>query len=198
MNRKEYLKAYQDITNKVQGLSKMGFNVDEEWLKQIDFNKNITQKNKQAIQGMNYQSILEHTYTVDRETGEQISYNQLRSNLLSDMMEESSIAIENFRVELQTFDALVSNKDGAIGRPMLESWLDTLIDEYGEDVVADMLAKGRERGILLQVEMYYDAKMAHKYMYDMMNYLQTEGYANEDDIRIMMNWLNETEGFEEY
>lgn len=55
--------------------------------------------------------------------------------------------------------------------PLINAWLDSLIQKYGMDDVAQMIQEASASGIILTYEIAYDVYKIHAYIAEMLNYL---------------------------
>lgn len=55
--------------------------------------------------------------------------------------------------------------------PLINAWLDSLIEKYGIDDVAQMIQEASASGIILTYEIAYDVYKIHAYIAEMLNYL---------------------------
>lgn len=55
--------------------------------------------------------------------------------------------------------------------PLINAWLDSLIEKYGIDDVAQMIQEASANGIILTYEIAYDVYKIHAYIAEMLNYL---------------------------
>ena len=74
----------------------------------------------------------------------------------------------------------------------LNSWLDRLIAEHGEDKVAKMLNDGAANGVVLIPEIAYEEGLLYSYLSDMLNYLD----ATDDEREELSDAFMETEGID--
>lgn len=86
----------------------------------------------------------------------------------------ASIDIANFRQEISGFREEFQQ--------LMESWIDSLISRYGIECVGEMLANGRENGLIITNKIAYSTSETYNYMSDMMSYLPDpdEFYSDND------------------
>jgi hypothetical protein len=74
-------------------------------------------------------------------------------------------------------DAVINNYRSEINQypshaePIITKWLNSLIDEWGKQAVAEMLQKGAEAGVILTRKIAYDDDLLEGYLTDMLNYM---------------------------
>lgn len=74
-------------------------------------------------------------------------------------------------------DAVINNYRSEINQypshaePIITKWLNSLIDEWGKQAVAEMLQKGAEAGVILTRKIAYDDDLLEGYLSDMINYM---------------------------
>ena len=109
--------------------------------------------------------------TVDEVLEYQNKHKEVSIAPSSNFFADSVIA--NFRDNLKHFP------DKA--EPLLNSWLDRLINEYGSEAVADMLQQGAENGIILTERVAYSNDKLQGYIAEMLDYLpdMTDWYKAE-------------------
>lgn len=82
--------------------------------------------------------------------------------------------IENFKVNANKFNINFSTK--------IISWINMLIDKYGEDAVSEMLEAGARDGKLINYQMAYDGRLLNQYIASMLDYLPDVGEIMKEDI----------------
>lgn len=76
-------------------------------------------------------------------------------------------------------------------QPILQQWLNSLIDKYGKEDVATMLQEGAEDGVVLTREIAYDGEKLQGYISDMLDYLpEMTDWGKEDILDAFDDWVN--------
>lgn len=78
--------------------------------------------------------------------------------------------------------------------PILTSWIDSLISEIGQHLVALMLEEGMSKGLVITYEIAYDDNKLQDFMSDMENYLSASDETRKD----LADAMDESESYEEY
>ena len=71
--------------------------------------------------------------------------------------------INNYRSEIRQYPSHAE--------PIITKWLNSLIDEWGKQAVAEMLQRGAEAGVILTRKIAYDDALLEGYLTDMLNYM---------------------------
>ena len=200
----DYYKRYQSEyrkSHRIMGeLSKAGYSIDSEYYQDVLSTLNMDYKKAyQTIEQLNKRSkILENAFKIDPETGERIPLIQEQFERLTsvprsfeydnpllaqiDAPRYAEIAVQNFRMELQIYDALIVNVGGATGKSKVSSWFENLLEQYGTTQVGKMLMDASEHGIQLTFEVMYSADSATNFINEMMTFLDTSYNQLDEDI----------------
>lgn len=193
-----YEGKYQEVQRVLRNLAKGGYSVDTEYYQQVL--STLSMDAQQGFNALNELSkrdiIMKNMYKIDVETGERVSmiletWERLMAvpksyeytNPLEyaiDAPRYAKIVISNFKMELQTYSALIANKTSADGLSNVETWFNNLISTYGEQAVGKMLMDASEHGIQLSFEVMYDSTSATNFINEMMTFLGDEGYSQND------------------
>ena len=84
------------------------------------------------------------------------------------------VVVENFRITLNAYNEKAKEK--------LNGWLDTLLNQYGNDDVAQMITTAIENGVELTVKDSYFVEKVSDYMQKMMDYLPEAGEFTKESI----------------
>lgn len=200
--KSDYKTLFENKFNEVQrvlgNLTKGGYSIDVEYYQNI-----LSTFGMDAHQGFNTlnqlskrETIMQNMYKIDVETGERVSMvGEIWDRLMAvpksyeytnpleyaiDAPQYAKIAIANFKMELQTYSALIANKSSADGLSNVETWFNNLLSTYGEQAVGKMLMDASEHGIQLSFEVMYDSTSATNFINEMMNFLDEQGYSQND------------------
>ena len=189
---------YKETQRVVRNLAKGGYSIDADYYQ--DLLSTMEMDPKQGFERLKElskrETIMANMYTVDTETGERVSMiSETWDRLMAvprsfeygnpneyaiDAPHYAKIAIANFKMELQTYSALIANKTSADGLSNVETWFNNLISTYGETRVGKMLMDASEHGIELSFVIMYDQTSATNFINEMMNFLGDEGYSQND------------------
>lgn len=189
---------YDETQRVIRTLMKDKYSVDSEYYQDVlsTMGMNPREGYERLKELSKRERIMANMYTVDEQTGERISmisetYDRIMSVPRSfeytnpaeyaiDAPHYAKIAIANFKMELQTYSALIANKTSADGLSNVETWFNNLLSTYGELQVGKMLMDASEHGIELSFVIMYDQTSATNFINEMMNFLDSEGYSQND------------------
>lgn len=95
-------------------------------------------------------------------------------NINTDSSFYTRIVIDNFRITLNAYNEKAKEK--------LNGWLNTLVTQYGNDDVAQMITTAIEDGVELTVKDSYFLEKVSDYMQKMMDYLPEAGEFTKESI----------------
>ena len=126
------------------------------------------------------------TPEVPKSTIKQSAYrdyldNQAREGFIMPMETVAQTIINEFRRSLMPYAGLMSGKPAPL-YDLFNTWLDTLISEFGIYDVARMLEDGINAGILVTREVMYYENDFNNYISQMMDYLPDAGVLTKEAI----------------
>lgn len=208
-----YEEKYKEVRKVIGQVTKAGYKADREFLQQVRATRMMPIKEAyRTIKDLSVRVDMQaRFYKIDEETGERIS---LTSELFDRLMEVprgyeygdeveynanapryAEIAVANFKMELQTYSALIANKTSADGMSSVEKWFYGLLDQYGTEAVGLMLMQASEHGIQLSFEVMYDSTSATNFINSMMDFLDTSGQTDiqADTLKDIQSEINDGE-----
>ena len=193
---KEYKKQIRRIKNFIKTKEKQGFYFDNFEVPQLpDY---IKPKDIEKIKNIKPKKLYEDAIKLDFETGEVVPAQEFikernkergkRASLTRKRKKQaqqeppsepyypafSERVISNYRAHISHFPQ--------IAQPLLTSWLDRIIGEYGYDDTATMLEEGASNGHIVTYQIAYDRELLMDYMAEMLNFLPNAGVIFKEDL----------------
>ena len=158
-------------------LRKTGVELDRSQIPEMP--KRVTQKQLENIRNIKPKDLRKGSEYVDYETGEIIDYNRAKElwkeeqrTVTPTTLDFNNTVIDSFFDSLEKYNQSFNAK--------MRGWIHTLVSQYGEDAVAQMLMEGAENGVIITVQIAYSDEACSAYMSEMLTYLNTNARTKAD------------------
>ena len=158
-------------------LRKTGVELDRSQIPEMP--KRVTQKQLENIRSIKPKNLRQASEYVDYETGEIIDYNRAKElwkeeqrTVTPTTLDFNNTVIDSFLDSLEKYNQSFNAK--------MRGWIHTLVSQYGEDAVAQMLMEGAENGVIITVQIAYSDEACSAYMSEMLTYLNTNVRTKAD------------------
>lgn len=141
----------------------------------------VTQKQLENIKGIRPRDLRYETKYYDPEDlDRQINYQEAKRIWSEEQRQVNVIpqidfnntVIDSFFDSLEKYNQSFNSK--------MRGWIHTLVSQYGEDAVAQMLMEGAENGVIITVQIAYSDEACSAYMSEMLTYLNTNARTKAD------------------
>ena len=172
--RKEQKRLRRAISRE---LRKTGVELDRTQIPEMP--SRVTKKQLENIRSIKPKHLRQGSEYVDYETGEIIDYNRAKElwkeeqrTVTPTTLDFNNSVIDSFFDSLEKYNQSFNSK--------MRGWIHTLISQYGEDAVAQMLMEGAENGVIITVQIAYSDEACSAYMSEMLTYLNTNARTKAD------------------
>lgn len=201
-NQIAFKKEQQRIKRFAQNAEKRGYEIPTNIVPQTP--KRITKKALQNIQNLKPKQIYKKSRYIDRETGEILTGEQgrklerqksaqkaVQTRQRKKELRQKTQEYYNFKDEknIPLFTDVVISRFKSelthypeVAQPIVNQWLDQLINEYGRDDVSEMLQKGAQAGNIITYQIAYDRTQLLEYMARMLSYLPNSGVLFQEQL----------------
>ena len=156
--------------------------------------KRVTQKALRDIKSIRPKDLRrETTYYDPEDLDRQIDYEEAkrlwseeqRQVQVIPTLDFSNTVIDSFLESISKYNADFQNR--------MKAWISGLINQYGKEVVAQMLMDGAEAGVLVTNKIAYSDTACSEFMSEMMEYLNMDARTKAD----ILAEIEESVGYEE-
>lgn len=158
---KEYARLLKNIKSKVRYYGKKGY-IPDEVLASYERVSSPKKADIIALANLN-KTARSHFVFLEIDTGELRGTPDTPFADYEKIVDWSSETIELYRSGYSHFPTYAE--------PILNAWLDSLIEKNGVQDVAAMLVKGYQNGLILTYEIAYDDSLLGRYMNDHLKYI---------------------------
>ena len=158
-------------------LRKTGVELDRSQIPEMP--SRVTKKQLENIRSIKPKHLRQGSEYVDYETGEIIDYNRAKElwkeeqrTVTPTTLDFNNTVIDSFFDSLGKYNQSFNSK--------MRGWIHTLVSQYGEDAVAQMLMEGAENGVIITVQIAYSDEACSAYMSEMLTYLNTNARTKAD------------------
>ena len=196
LNKSEYKRIRKNLMQQYRSMIKRGYYTEKNIIPPIP--KRITEGSIRKLKKIQ-QSLYDKMKYVSPETGEiipgkkgkelarkrgnekrkitlQIKRERRTKNIANTSFFSRHI-IDNFK---ERINPISKNGKHNNTSDILNNWIDSLIELYGEEAVSQMLEDGAKDGNIVNYEIMYDETSAFKYINEMINYLPPVGQFTKD------------------
>lgn len=172
--RKEQQRLRRAISRE---LRKTGVELDRSQIPEMP--SRVTKKQLENIRSIKPKNLRQGSEYIDYETGEIIDYNRAKElwkeeqrTVTPTTLDFNNTVIDSFFDSLEKYNQSFNSK--------MRGWIHTLVSQYGEDAVAQMLMEGAENGVIITVQIAYSDEACSAYMSEMLTYLNTNARTKAD------------------
>lgn len=172
--RKEQQRLRRAISRE---LRKTGVELDRSQIPEMP--SRVTKKQLENIRSIKPKQLRQGSEYIDYETGEIIDYNRAKElwkeeqrTVTPTTLDFNNSVIDSFFDSLEKYNQSFNAK--------MRGWIHTLVSQYGEDAVAQMLMEGAENGVIITVQIAYSDEACSAYMSEMLTYLNTNARTKAD------------------
>lgn len=208
--QKQYKKELTRIRRSINRLEKQGYYFDNNPMPDV---KRATRKQIERLKEITGKTLKQKAQYVDTSTGEITSALEESKRRRSESAKKAwerrkkqdeeyyktvaqsqesfeqypffeDIIISNFKLEAEQFPEIAG--------PMIVSWINSLIAQYGKSPVANMIQEGRENGLIVDYQIAYRKDLLTNFIGEMLDYLKIP----EDEKRTIVDAFELDEDWE--
>lgn len=170
--RAQYNDQFRRIKNLINKYENFGLEVQFNLSSPV---KNPTMEDVKNLKAISAKRIRNESYGVDFRTGEQLNFNAYMRQIKEydeTIIYESSIVISNFKINMRMYNEYAQS--------IINDWLTGMIQRVGEDVVAEMLQRGAEEGLIPDYSVMYQEQLLRKALAALSNLIDLPPFSRED------------------
>lgn len=178
--KQEYNKQRRRIKRYIQEKELIGYYIPDDILPKMP--KKVTKKSIERLKKITSDVILRKSTAYDPLTGEEISAWKRRNIDRKIRLEatkerkrkkkgETIAPLKWSEYILQNYINIISNH-AKILAPLVMPWINGMIETYGKDRTAKMIAKGYENGQVIDYELAYSEQKIMQHIADMQKYME--------------------------